>query len=378
MGRFRLIRRRLVRAPFPEARAGSTSPALRRSMSRAQAPMKGFVPDHREAPARRSAAPRLIAPLALILVLSARVVAAQQIAGFAEDRFEPAAAGSSWMYGESLDFAGHLQPGFVAVADWAWKPLVFYDPAGHEIGALVRQQAVLNVDAAITLWERARVDLDLPLVAVNSGSDVQIQDQSYSAPRDLGIGDLRLGADVRLLGRSRDGIALAAGARLFVPTGSRRSFTGDDRVRFWPRLMLAGERDRFVWSAQLGMHLRPHDSCTCDLTLGNEVTFAAGAGWRMSDRALARVELYGSDALSSSGPFARASVPIELLASGRVLVVPHWLVDFGVAPGLANGPGSPTVRVLLGLEYAWDAAPALLPTSMDGSDTSGPVANERR
>lgn len=312
------------------------------------------------------------------MVLSARVVAGQQIAGFAEDRFEPAAAGSSWMYDESLDFTGHLQPGFAAVADWAWKPLVFYDQAGHEVGALVRQQAVLNMDAALTLWNRARIDLDLPLIAVNSGSDVQIQNQTYAAPRNVGIGDLRLGADVRLLGQPRDGIAFAAGARLFVPTGSTRSFTGDGRVRFWPRLMLAGERDRFLWAAQVGMHLRPHDSCACDLTLGNEVTFAAGAGWRMSDRALARVELYGSDALSSSGPFARASVPIELLASGHVLVVPHWLVDFGVAPGLANGPGSPTVRVVLGLEYAWAAEPALLPTPKDVSDTGGPVANERR
>jgi hypothetical protein len=152
------------------------------------------------------------------------------------------------------------------------------------------------------------------------------------------------------------------GARLFVPTGSTRSFTGDGGLRFWPRLELAGDKGRFLWAASVGIHLRPHDSCACDLTPGNELSFSAGAGWQVSKVVLARAELYGSDALSSGGAFAKASLPAELLMSTRVALTPRWRIDVGVAPGLSNGPGAPVVRGLLGVQYGLLPVAAPLPT----------------
>ena len=302
---------------------------------------------------------------------------AQQVSGFAEDRFEPAGAGSSWMVLESLDFAGHLRPAFAAVTDWAWKPLVLYDPAGNEVEALVSQQAVLNLNVSLTLWSRARVDLDMPIIALNGGNDVQIGNLMYGAPHGAGVGDLRLGADVRLLGRPHDGVALGVGARLFVPTGSSAAFTGDGGLRFWPRVMLAGERGRFIWATQLGFHLRPKNTCGCDLTPGDELSLGAAAGWWASPRALARVELYGSDALSRGGAFSKASLPAEVLVGGLVTLTPGWRVDFGVAPGLANGPGSPSVRALLGLQYDMGAAPPPPPTSAGAIDLQDEAQKSR-
>jgi OOP family OmpA-OmpF porin len=319
-------------------------------------------------PPQRRRSTRVSAVIAAALIAGSvgeRSATAQQIAGFAEDRFEPAGAGSAWMSLESLDFAGHLQPTFGAVGDWAWKPLVFYDTGGHEVASLVRQQAVFNADASLTLWSRARVDLDLPFIAVDSGADVQIRDQTYAAPRGLGIGDVRLGADARLFGRPHDVIRIGAGALLFVPTGSTQSFTGDGGFRFWPKLMLAGEKGRFIWAAQLGIHLRPRDSCGCDLAPGSELSLGAAVGWQISQRVLARAELYGSDGLSSGGAFGKASPPAEILMSGRIALTPRWRLDVGVAPGLSNGPGSPVVRGLLGVQYEMASPTTPRPTSTD-------------
>jgi hypothetical protein len=277
---------------------------------------------------------------------------AQTVAGFALDRFEPAGAGSAWSTLESLDFEGHLAPTFRAGADWAWKPLVFYDPAGHEVAALVEQQAALDLDAAVTAWGRARFDLALPVPIVASGGDVQIRATSYGGPASVGVGDLRAGADVRLYGGPRDPWRAAAGAPLFLPTGGTRAFGSDGGVRFWPELMAAGDRAQLSWAARVGVHLRPTDKCGCDLAPGSELTWGAAAGWWASPRLLLGAELTGAKALTSGGPFTQATLPLELLASGRVTVAPRWRASLAAGPGLTNGAGSPALRVVLGVEYA--------------------------
>jgi hypothetical protein len=296
------------------------------------------------------------------LLLGARAAGAQTITGFALDRYAPAGAGSSWSTLESLDFDGHLRPAFAADADWAWKPLVFYDPGGHELGALVRQQAVLTADAAVMLWRRARVDLALPLPLVDSGSDVLIRTQNYGGPRGWSVGDLRLGGDVRLLGGPHDPWRLALGARLYVPTGGTRSFTGDGGFRFWPRVMGAGQRGRFDWAASAGVHVRP--SCGCNLAPGTELTWGAGAAWAVVPRVRVGAELSGSAAFSSASAFSRAAPPLELLLAGHVAVAPRWRVSGGFGPGLTDGPGSPVVRAVLGVQYDMTPPPSPPPTPL--------------
>jgi hypothetical protein len=290
-----------------------------------------------------------------LALLAARAGGAQAISGFAIDRFEPAGADSPWMTAEALTFDDHVRPFFAAAADWAWKPLVFYGAAGQG-PALVRQQAVMHVDAALVMWKRARFDLALPLPVVNTGDDVQIRADRYAAPRGWGLGDLRVGGDVRVLGGARDAFRAGVGAWLFVPTGGTRRFTGDGGVRFWPRLQAAGERARFSWAASFGLHLRP--SGAGDLAPGHELTFGAAAGFQATPRVLLGGELAGSKALSSTGVFAQADAPVELLLAGHLAVAPRWRVSLGIAPGLTNGPGTPAVRGVLGVQYQLPPPPA--------------------
>jgi OmpA-OmpF porin, OOP family len=288
---------------------------------------------------------------------------AQQTAGFAVDRFEPAAPGSSFLSLESLDHEGHLRPAAGLVSAWAWKPLVVYDGQSNQVAALVQQQLVEHVQGALVLWDRARVDLDLPVPIANSGTSTVIGSQTYAAPEGAGVGDLRLGGVVRIYARPGGAFTGALGARLFLPTGDPKAFSSDGGVRFWPQLLAAGRRDRLTWAARFGVHLRPRNGCNCDLSPGSELTAGAGAGWRFIPRFAAGAEIYLASAVAG-GPFAsRAGTSLELLLAGHLAVAPRWNISLGVAPGLTDGAGTPLARVVAALQYVVEPARASPPAS---------------
>ena len=289
---------------------------------------------------------QLAGAVSLLAAATGSQARAQSVQGFADNRFEPAGAGSEWRTLESLRFDGHLRPALALVQNWAWKPLVAYDPQGSETGALIRQQLISHLDAAVMLWDRARFDLSLPLALGQTGSATDIDGLTYAAPQATGVGDLRVGGDVRVFRLAAGAIRGAVGLQLFLPTGQTQAFSSDGGFRVWPRVLLAGGRGQLEWAARLGVHIRPTDDCHCNLAPGSEFTGALAAGWRVTPRVLVGPEIYGSTTLSG-GPFAaHAATPIEMLIGGQVLVAQGWSAAFGVARGLTAGAGSPSVRML--------------------------------
>ncbi len=126
---------------------------------------------------------QLAGAVSLLAAATGSQARAQSVQGFADNRFEPAGAGSEWRTLESLRFDGHLRPALALVQNWAWKPLVAYDPQGSETGALIRQQLISHLDAAVMLWDRARFDLSLPLALGQTGSATDIDGLTYAAPQ---------------------------------------------------------------------------------------------------------------------------------------------------------------------------------------------------
>jgi hypothetical protein len=291
---------------------------------------------------------------------ASREAHAQEAAGFAVDRFEPAAPGSQFFSLESLDYEGHLRPAAGLVSAWSWKPLVVYDGQSQQVSALVQQELVEHVQGAIVLWNRARADLDLPVPLAHTGTSTVVGGQTYAAPEGGAVGDLRLGASVRLYSR-RDGVFVGAiGAQLFLPTGDTKAFSSDGGVRFWPQLLAAGRRDRLTWAGRLGVHFRPQHACNCDLSPGSELTAGAGGAWRFVPRFSAGAELYLASAIAG-GPFAsRAGTSLEMMLAGHFIVAPRWNVSLGLAPGLTDGAGTPVARVVAGVQYVVEAPPPRL------------------
>ena len=297
--------------------------------------------------------------LTSLLALSATLAAPAAMAqseGFSLNRFDPSERGSDWFSAESLDLRGHMRPAIGAVFDYGYKPLVFYDRAtDDEVAAIVEHQLYAHLGGSLILWERLRLGLNVPVAIVNEGEDLDLGGGNVvTAERGGGIGDVRLGADVRLLGSYRKPFSLAAGLQLHLPTGKQEAFTGDGKVRVVPRLLAAGDIGPLAYAARVSFNYRAQQDDFDGEAFGSEFGFGAAIGVRvLDDKLLLGPELYGSTVVSDGGDgaFDRKTTPVELVLGGHYNVSDDWRIGLGAGPGLSRGYGSPQVRVLASIEW---------------------------
>ena len=311
----------------------------------------------------------------LAALLHGSVAAAQQAEGFALDRFEPAEHGSDWFAAESLDLRGHTRFAAGLVLDYGHKPLVLYDANGDELTAIVRSQLFGHVGGGVILWDRLRLSLNLPVAVFQDGDSGSSGGVTFSSENATTVGDLRLSADVRLAGAYHDPVTLAAGIRLYAPTGSRDSFTGDGAFRGVARLMGAGKVSAFVYSAGLGFDFRAQDDDFAGSPRGSEVMFGAAAGLSLvDDRLVVGPEIYGSTVVTDADAvFARRTTPFELIVGGHYRVADAWSLGAGVGPGLTRAFGTPQWRALASLTWfePHEEAPPLTPPPPPPGDRDG-------
>lgn len=291
-------------------------------------------------------------PLGLIgaiLVVGAGPARAEE--GFAANRFEPAERGSDWFGLESLDMRGRGRWAAGLVGDWAHHPLVFYDGDGNRLQAVLGTQMYAHLGGSAVYFDRLRVALSVPLVLLNLGDPAPPYAPDLEVAHGANLGDLRVSADVRVLGTYGEPLTLAVGGHVYLPTGRDDAFTGDDSFRAQPHLLLAGRAGRFEYAAKTGVNLRSR-SRFVDMELGNEWVFAAAAGMRvLDDRLLVGPELWGGTLIDSiDDVFDKEGTPLEALL-GAHYRVESWTVGLGAGPGLSRGLGTPELRALASV--AW-------------------------
>jgi outer membrane protein OmpA-like peptidoglycan-associated protein len=295
----------------------------------------------------------LAAFISLSLLTAAGSAAAQPVAtGLALDRFDPAERGSEWFVLDTLDMRGTARPALGVDLDWAHKPLLVYDANGHEVGAVVRDQFFAHVGGSLVLWDRVRLGVNVPIALVQTGDGVTVAGTTYPAPTSPAIGDLRFGADVRLVGRYRSPFTLAAGASLYVPTGSPQNYTGDGEVRaVVPHVNASGELGAFAYAAKLGFELR-RSEVFAGTRLGDEFLFGVAAGLRLAHgKLILGPELYGSTVVEG-GAFRTAGTPLEVLIGGHYQFARDWRAGIGFGPGIVRGDGAPLFRGVASIEWA--------------------------
>jgi OmpA-OmpF porin, OOP family len=277
---------------------------------------------------------------------------AEPAPGFAIDRYNPAERGSEWFALDSLDLRGHLRPAAGVTLDYARKPLAIYAGDGTERVALIEDQLFLHIGGTLMLWDRLRVGVNFPVALLNAGTSGSAEGFSVTAPTGAAVGDLRLGFDVRLLGTYDSAFTVAAGAQVFLPTGSRASFTGDESIRLLPRLSAAGTYGPITYGAMFGVQYRALDEGFAGKETGTELVGGVSAGLRALDGNLVvGPELYGSTVIASSleAPKPTKS-PIELLLGAHYTI---WQLRFGLGagPGLTRAYGVPAVRVVTSVDW---------------------------
>jgi len=311
---------------------------------------------------------------ALLYVFAPHEAAAQATAtGFALDRFEPSERGSSWFTADSLDLRGDARFAAGVVFDYAHDPLVLYEPNGDRVDGIVSDQFFAHVGASLVLADRVRFALNLPIALAQAGQAGTAGTLRLASDNSTTLGDLRLGADLRIAGEAGDPGTLAVGVQLFAPTGSRSAFTGDGSVRVTPRLLFAGEVAPLVYAAQVGYQYRANSDNFAGDVRGSELGFVAALGLEAADkRVVVGPELYGNTVVSNSdAAFARRSTPVELVLGGHFAVSPEWRLGAGVGPGLTRVLGTPAVRGLLSIEWVQALAAPPAPPPPSDRDTDG-------
>jgi OOP family OmpA-OmpF porin len=277
--------------------------------------------------------------------------------GFAIGRFDVAERGSDWFVGESLDLRGDPRGALGVTGDYAYKPLVFYTPTGEESALVVSHQLFLHLGGSLVLWDRLRVAANVPISANTDGNRVRVGSEILEPETGPSLGDVRLGADLRLVGSYGGPAQLALGVQVYLPTGARESFTGDGSARVMPRLMLAGDLGIFAYSLRAALSWRSQDEALGGVPVGSEVFFAATSGIWLADRkVLLGPELWGSTVIERNGAFEQATTPFELLF-GLHYRPTDWRFGLGAGPGLTRGLGAPEVRVVATVEWAPSVPP---------------------
>ena len=301
--------------------------------------------------------------LALAALGYARLTEAR---GFALDRFDSAERGSRFFSADSLDIAGNGRILAGVVGDFAHKPLVLRDQNGDEISPVIDNQFFLNVGAAVTVIDRLRFGVNLPVLVLQDATTVVGPTGPVSPSEGAGVGDLRLAADVRLLGHANDPVTVGLGVRVYLPTGSPAAFTSDGYVRWLPRAQVAGRVSAFVYSASAGLHFRGTDKDFAGQPVGSELVFGAAAGViALDDKLVVGPELWASTVYTdgSEAFFGRTSTPVEIALGAHVDVVEGVRLGAGIGPGLSSGMGSPAARYLFSAEWAPPVEKAPEPSS---------------
>jgi OOP family OmpA-OmpF porin len=285
---------------------------------------------------------------------SAREARGQSQQGFAVDQFDPSERGSDWFSVESLDLRGNLRPALGVVMDGAYRPLVIYAPNGSVEKSIVRTQDFAHLGESIVFWDRLRFGFNLPVAVYQYGHSGVLDGVTYAPPHTPAIGDLRLGADVRLLGVYGDPLTLALGTRVYIPTGSRADYTGDGAIRLDGRLEAAGDLGVFTYGARVGAEYRNLQDTIGGSPIGSQLLFGVAAGLRLFDHSfIVGPELYGSTVFSHGAEvFALKSTPVDGVLGAHYTIARDFRLGASVGPGLTRGYGSPVVRWMASLEWA--------------------------
>jgi OOP family OmpA-OmpF porin len=301
-----------------------------------------------------------LASFCLLLLLEGRALAAPTSTGFALNRYRPAEAGSDWFESESLDLRGGPRPALSLVADISYRPLMLYGADGEELVPLVDGQFFYHLQGSLTLAQRLRLSLSVPLLVYTQGGQGLLAELGerrnvpVSSSDGSGIGDVRLAADLRLLGRYEGPFSLALGARVYAATGSEQQFTSDGQARVEARLMWAGQPGWFSYAAHVGGMWHAEKDDFAGVPFGADVTFGAAAGVRLDGgRVHFGPEVFGETVVSDSGAgfLKKTSTPVEVALGGKFHIADTLRLGAAVGRGVTRGIGASQFRFLATLDW---------------------------
>ncbi len=275
---------------------------------------------------------------------------------------------------------GHLRFGAQVHLDYANDPLVYEDDLGDassESLRIVGDQLNLNLGLSLGIKNRLVVFAGLPIVAVMRGdADADVMARGLTPADGGGLGDLYLGARVRLFGEADDTTALGLQVTGTFPTaGSGQHLRGEDFLTLAPELLFEvrpGGGARLVFNAGALIRRNTSDAMS-NLGFSDELTFGLGFAmpvWEDADAANQHLDIhvqaYGSTFFNDF--FSREATPFEAIGGLKYFHSSGLIAGAAGGLGLVRGFGSPDVRVvgMLGWAMPDERAPADADSDGDG------------
>ena len=142
------------------------------------------------------------------------------------------------LYTEPAKAPGPLNWNAAVVASYANRLVVLQDSSGAEVAVPVRHQLSLDYLFGIGLGDRIALGLSLPSVVYQTGSDVSDRVSGSAPLPKSALGDVGLSAKAVLLpSGDLGGFAVAALARVTLPTGDPTSYISDGKATGELRLL---------------------------------------------------------------------------------------------------------------------------------------------
>lgn len=293
---------------------------------------------------RRAAA---LASTLTLLAFGGAAHAQETVGDFALNQLDPAPAGDDFFGVAGAQTDGHLVPRAYLMFDYAKSPLEL----GGEGTAIVSDQAFARLNGSITFFDRLLVGVDVPLAVVQAGDSPTFSGVTIASPDGVEMGDVRLDVRGKLYGRYREPVSVALGSRFYFPTSGAGSLAGEGKPRVAPQATLSGrlgEITSFHYTAELGWMLRGPEN-------PHTLRFGAGVGVSLLDDLLGlSAEMFGASLVGSETPLTNEAIiiepgsrtSVELLGGAKLRVLEGLTFGAAAGPGVSDGIGAPSFRVL--------------------------------
>lgn len=264
---------------------------------------------------------------------------------------------------------GHLRVGGQLHLDYAKDPLVWERTQGDsdtEQFSIVGHQLDATFALNLSLFDRLALFAGLPVTLTMDGADEsQLQSAGVGARDGAGLGDLSLGARLRIWGEADDVFAIGVSVSALFPTAGDQRFRGDAGFGFRPQLGLEFRPLGARIVLDLGALVRQDaiDEAT-NLLFRDELTFGVGVAvpvWRAADASETWLELHaqGYGATAFDDFLGRSSTPFEVIGGLKLFHQSGFVAGAAAGAGLTRGLGTPDLRAIAMLGFHVGGSPSV-------------------
>lgn len=270
---------------------------------------------------------------------------------------------------------GHLRFGAQLHFDYAHDPLVVEQMLGDrdsESGAIVDHQLNMTLGLSLGIKDRLVIFAGLPVVLVQNGdraADLMAMGIDVQAD-GAGMGDVYLGARVRIFGEADDIAALGFQLTGTFPTAGSQRLRGDEFLSLAPELLFELRPGPARITFNVGARIRENASDSTNLAFRDELTFGLGFGVVVFEdddpntHLDVTAQVYGSTQFEEA--FGREETALEATAGLKFFHESGVTAGVAAGPGLSRGFGAPDVRAIGMVGYRTPVDVAPVDTDGDG------------